>query len=544
MSTPPASLLVRSLLVATAACLLSQELAAQCLAWDVDAIVPQYYDRLGASVDGHNGSLVVGVPGHFGQGEALVFDITASGAVQTGLLWPSDIGAQDQFGQAVAIRGDVIVVGCPGDDAGAFGAGSAYAYERFFGVWLKTAKLQASVPTSSASFGSCVAVGDTWIAVGAPFDSSAAPFAGLVSLFQKTTAGWVLRQEEFGLNAYERFGSALAIRGGTLAVGAPGDGAGRVDLFEMGQLTWTPGPVLTPTGGSSTAEFGSSVDVFANRVLVGARSDSLLAPNAGAAYLFANTGTGWKQRQRFVPQQSMTADRFGAAVAIEDEILLVGAPGSDAAAPDAGEVHVFTESTVELGGFPLWVEKSSVTPLGAQAGTQLSGGFGSALAVDKFRFWVGSPDEDTSEADAGRVRTYTMTDDGCASLSVGPPEVSAHNPVQIDFELRAPAGLGGLPYFLLGSASGSTPGILIGSVLLPLELPDLYGDLLLFGANHGAVQNNLAYLDADGCAEASIDLAALGYPLLQGTTLTHSYFVFHAGGALYASPPVSVQIFY
>ena len=387
-------------------------------------------------------------------------------------------------------------------------------------------------------------MGDGWIAVGAPFDSSAAPFAGLVSLFQKTTGGWVLRQEEPGTNAFERFGTALAMTGGTLAVGAPGVGAGRVELFEMAQTSWLAGPVLNPTGGSADAEFGSALDAFSNRVLVGARSDSALAPGAGAAYLFANTGSGWKQRQRLVSSSPSANDRFGAAVAIDDEWFLVGAPGADTAAPDSGAVFVFGESTVELGGFPLWIEHSSLTPLGAAAGTHLNGGFGSALAMDKFRFWAGTPGEDTVEVDAGRVRTYTMTDVGCAPLSVGPSEVSSHQPTKIEFELHAPAALGGLPYFLLGSASGSAPSTLVGGLPLPLNLPDPYGDLLLFGANKGAVQTNLAFLDADGKGKASIDLAALGFPLVQGMSLTHSYFVFNGGVALFVSPPVSVELYY
>ena len=228
MSTPPPRPSLRSLFVAAALSFLCGDSVAQCPAWSLDALVPQFDDRLGASVDGQGGSLVVGVPGHFGQGQALVFEITSAGAVQTGLLWPSGLGPRDQFGHAVAVSGNVIVVGAPGDDDGAFGAGAVYVYERVFGVWLQTAKLQA-------------------------------PFAGLVSLFQKTTGGWVLRQEEPGTNAFERFGTALAMTGGTVAVGAPGVGAGRVELFEMAQTSWLAGPVLNPTGGSADAEFGSAL---------------------------------------------------------------------------------------------------------------------------------------------------------------------------------------------------------------------------------------------------------------------------------------------
>jgi hypothetical protein len=540
MTTSILPRLARFVATAAAASAFALAAQAQCPAWTIEALVPQFDDHLGSAVAGEGGTWVVGVPGHFGQGQALVFDATATGAVQTGLLWPNDLSSQDGFGSAVAIHGDVIAVGVPGDDDTTFGAGSVYVFERFFGVWLQTAKLQAAVPSASASFGSAVATGDGWIAVGAPFDSSAAPFTGRISLFQKTQSGWVLRQEESGTAPFERYGTSLAIHGGTMAVGAPGSGTGRVELFDAALWKWLPGPTLFPTGASSAAEFGCAVDVFANRVLVGARSDETDAPGAGAAYLFANTGAGWTQRQRFSPLTPAINDRFGASVGVGDEWMLVGSPGDDVAALDGGSAHLFVESATQTGGFVAWEEKSIITPLGAQAGV----GFGDTLGVDGFRLWIGAPDEDTQAGDAGRVFAYTMSEVGCASLAVGPQEVSAQSPTTLEFSLNAGAALGGLPYFLLGSASGSATPTMVGGLPLPLVLPDTYGDLLLFGANTSPVPNNIGFLDADGHASVSIDLASLGYPLVQGAILSHAYFVFSGGLSLFVSEPATVEVLF
>lgn len=525
---------------ATAASLLTLGASAQCPSWTIDAVVPQVNDHLGAAVAGQAGSWVVGVPGHFGEGQALVFDATPAGAVQTALLWPNDLSAQDGFGSSVAIFGDVIAVGSPGDDDGIFGAGSVYVFERFFGVWLQTAKLQAATPSASASFGDSVAVGNGWIAVGAPFDSTAAPFAGSVTLFQKTQSGWVLRQEEHGAAAFERFGTSVAMHGGTLAVGAPGVGEGRAELFEAAQTSWLVGPTLKPVGATSGAEFGSSIAVFANRVLVGARSDSGLAVGAGSAYLFADTGAGWKQRQHLTSQTPAANDRFGASVAVGDEWILVGAPGSDLAASNGGAAFLYDESTIQTGGFPLWSLESTITALGSQADS----GFGSVLGVDGFRMWIAAPDEDAKETGAGRVHAYTTTDVGCASLAVGPQEVSATSPTSVEFSINAGAALAGMPYFMLGSAAGSATPTMVGGLPLPLVLPDPYGDLLLFNPNSGAIQNTVGYLDSDGHASATIDFASLGYPLVQGATLSHAYFVFNGGLALFVSEPATVDVIF
>lgn len=515
---------------------------APCNAWAVDTSSPQLDDRFGASLDGVGGTWVVGAPGRLGSGQVLVQDVKPSGATLAALLWPSDLSVQDSFGASVALDGDVIVVGCPGDDDGLFGAGSAYVFERFLGSWVQTAKLQAGSVGVAASFGSSVAVDGGWIAVGAPFDSQVAGVAGRVSLFEKSGGSWVHRQDVPSGAANSRFGTSLDFDAGLLAVGQPGLGVGHVQILERFGATWITTADLTPPGASAKAEFGCSVTLDHGLLLGGARSDSVASDSAGAAYLFGLSGTTWSFVQRLEAKVPGAGDRFGAAVELDGSRALIGAPGEDSTALNAGCAHSFERTTIlGAGGFALWDEVAAFGCLGAESGAA----FGSAVGLDADHVWIASPDEDTASANAGRVHAFSFETSECSPLSVGPLEVSASAPDKLEFALHTDPLLAGLPFFLLGSSIGTTPGVQVGGQLLPLNLLDGgYGDATLFHAGLGGPITNIGLLDANGDGVASIDLSAIAAPILQGMTLHHAYFVFSGGLALYASPAVGVEVLF
>ncbi|MDF1798477.1 MAG: hypothetical protein P1V81_04825 [Planctomycetota bacterium] len=515
---------------------------APCNVWAVDTSSPQLDDRFGASLDGVGGTWVVGAPGRLGSGQALVQEVKLSGTTLAGLLWPSDLSVQDNFGASVALDGDVIVVGCPGDDDGQFGAGSAYVFERFLGSWVQTAKLQAGSVGLAASFGSAVAVQSGWIAVGAPFDSQVAGVAGRVSLFEKSGGSWVHRQDVPAGAANSRFGTSLDFDAGRLAVGQPGLGAGHVQILERFGSTWITTADLTPPGASAKAEFGCSVSLDHGLLLGGARSDSIAMDSAGAAFLFGLSGTTWSFAQRLEASTPGASDRFGAAVELHGSRALIGAPGEDSTALNAGCAHSFGRTTNPgPGGFALWSEVATYGSLGAETGAA----FGSALGLDADHVWIAAPDEDTAADNAGRVHAFSFERSDCAPLAVGPLEVSASSLDRLEFVLHADPVLAGLPFFLLGSSLGTTPGVHVGGQLLPLNLLDGgYGDETLFHAGLAGPITNIGLLDAKGDGVASIDLSAIASPILQGMTLHHAYFVFNGGLAYYASPAVGVEVLF
>ena len=93
----------------------------------------------------------------------------------------SDVAANDRFGWSVAVSSNRIVVGVPYEDTTASDAGSAYIFD-IDGNEL--AKIQASDAGSGDRFGTAVAVSNSRIVVGAPYEDTAASNAGAGYVFK------------------------------------------------------------------------------------------------------------------------------------------------------------------------------------------------------------------------------------------------------------------------------------------------------------------------------------------------------------------------
>lgn len=200
------------------------------------------------------------------------------------------------------------------------------------------------------------------------------------------------------------FGYAIAIDGTTAAISAPwtgGDDHGRVFLFELTGGTWTSGPVLDAPAGLQY--FGFAVDVDGDLVAVGApRADGAVAD--GSAFVFRRGAPDYTQEDVTVPGAVAESDRFGYAVAISAETLIVGAPETNAGANDTGSVWTFVPG-------PPWTMGEQLLPTeiaNARFGTSV------ALARGGLLLAVGAPgDGPVADDRRGVVYVYrraTVTD--------------------------------------------------------------------------------------------------------------------------------------
>ncbi|MBU1695026.1 MAG: FG-GAP repeat protein, partial [Verrucomicrobia bacterium] len=153
-------------------------------------------DRFGYAVAVAGDTAVVGAySNQTGQGAAYIFYRDEGGAGnwgQAAKLTASDGAAGDEFGYAVCITGDTVVVGARHDDDGGADAGSAYVFYRDEGGadnWGQVKKLTASDGAAGDEFSYSVSVeGDTAV-IGAPFDDDAAAAAGSAYVFYRDQGG-------------------------------------------------------------------------------------------------------------------------------------------------------------------------------------------------------------------------------------------------------------------------------------------------------------------------------------------------------------------
>jgi hypothetical protein len=105
------------------------------------------------------------------------------------------------------------------------------------------------------------------------------------------------------------------------------------------------------------------------------------------------------------------------------------------------------------------------------------------------------------------------------------------------FALDGGPGLAGRVYVVLGSLSGTQPGVAFSpGLVLPLN-PDLYFDFLLNHPASGFFPGALGLLDASGRASASFGIPAQSNPVFTGLQLHHAWLA----PLSFASEPVGLR---
>jgi hypothetical protein len=280
-------------------------------------------------------------------------------------LWTSD-GNRNSFGSAVAIDGDLAVVGAPFDRDKGRTAGAAYIFERCGDTWVQKAKVYPDLgpdalagdapldppddPPPLAEFGTAVAIDGKTVVIGAPYEASTSRLAGAAYVFQLRGGQWLLKAKLHGSDeaSFDHFGAAVAIEDDTVAVGSPshahdGTASGAVYLFERHGQTWTPKGEIRPADPTGDDGFGASVALDGKRLVAGAPNHALAGVHEGAAYVYKRSGHAWAQEALLVPDDGAASDAFGASVGIDGKRVVVGSPYNDenALTTDAGAAYVF-----------------------------------------------------------------------------------------------------------------------------------------------------------------------------------------------------------
>jgi Cadherin-like beta sandwich domain/FG-GAP repeat len=314
-----------------------------------------------------------------------VYVFTRSGAVwsQQAYIKASNTGSGDTFGWSVALSGDTLAVGAPGEASDGSSqtnnslpnAGAAYVFTRSGTVWRQQAYIKASNPDSDDSFGYSVALSGDTLAVGADREASNATGvdgdqddntlvnAGAVYVLTRSGAAWsqqaYIKASNTGSN--DVFGWSLALFGETLAVGAAGEAGsaggingnqnddsapltGAVYVFTRSGAAWSQQAYIKASNAEETDQFGWGIALTGDILAVGApREDSSATgvggdpgndglTDSGAVYLFTRSGTVWSQQDYIKAAVTDNGDFFGYSVALSDSSLAVGAPGEDSKA--------------------------------------------------------------------------------------------------------------------------------------------------------------------------------------------------------------------
>ncbi|NBW80128.1 hypothetical protein EBR21_00085 [bacterium] len=283
------------------------------------------------------------------------------------------------FGKVISLNADTLVVGSRYDassvrtitngsgassDESALESGAAFVYRRVGSNWSQEAYIKAANGDANDSFGNAVSISGDTIAIGAMHESSAesvitngssasssngASDSGAVYVYRRSGSNW--SQEAFikpsNSDADDWFGQSVALSGETLVVGSPSEdssqnnvsngqpastnnsstNSGAAYVFRRNGSKWTEEAYLKATNAAANDEFGRSVSISGETIVVG----TPVRAGTGAAYIFGRSGNSWSQEAYVTAVNANNGDAFANALAVSGDTLVVGAYLEDAA---------------------------------------------------------------------------------------------------------------------------------------------------------------------------------------------------------------------
>lgn len=213
------------------------------------------------------------------------------------------------MGWSTALSGERALVGAPYENDQGTAAGAVYVFERdASGSWQQVAQLRSSDGEEGYYFGVAVALELDCALVGTPGDDEPVHSSGSVLVFERDAAGvWhEIVKLETGRPG-EGFGTDVAMQGHRAVIGAPfpDDQPGNVFVYERDALgQWIQTALLTASDGAGANQFGTSVALSGDRILIGADLDSDQGLFAGSAYVFErDSGGNWVEQAKLLAER-------------------------------------------------------------------------------------------------------------------------------------------------------------------------------------------------------------------------------------------------
>jgi FG-GAP repeat protein len=177
--------------------------------------------------------------------------------------------------------------------------------------------------------------------------------------------------------ADDLFGFSVALSGSTAVVGANSEnsGAGAAYVFARSGTTWTQQAKLTASDAAANDNFGNSVAISGSTAVVGAPSKN---SSTGMTYVFVRSGTAWSEQAKLTASDGAADDNFGFSVATSGSAAVVGAPGKNLG---AGAAYMFVRSGTA------WSQQAKITAADRAANDN----FGNSVAISSSTAVVAAP---------------------------------------------------------------------------------------------------------------------------------------------------------
>lgn len=257
--------------------------------------------------------------------------------------------------------------------------------------WIESTQIKSSDGVNGDEFGHSLNISGDRMVVGAPLANGR---VGAAYVFEFDGNNWNETAKLTASNAYgsDNFGHSVVIDGDMILVGAPNHTGGIVYSFEFDGNIWDETAIITSSDPKVGGRFGLAMSLKNNQVLIGADGNNGSDISSGAAYLFEYNGDDWTQKAKLFNTDGINVKDFGKSVALGNgQIIVVSRSNSVSPA----YAHVFEQNDNQ------WIQTSTITS-NAQFSSYT---FGTALAVYNDQLYISSY-YDNGSNDSGGIEVY------------------------------------------------------------------------------------------------------------------------------------------
>lgn len=342
------------------------------------------------------------------------------------ISFPSVGQAGDNFGSSVSASNNFAIIGSPKASTTYPNAGKAYIFEYISSNWTLIFTLQAFDAGGGDNFGSSTTLNmlssPAWALVGAPYHTvSGSSGCGATYLFKQNSTNWIsytqLVPPILGMNYQFGFSTALSSNWAVVSAPLKAMSTGEVYLYNFNQ-NWAYNLSLISPNPHPGDEFGYSVAIDGNNILVGDILGYTTIMNSGTAYLFGQDMGGpnnWGQIKQFISLTPTNTDYFGCSVSISGNIILIGASG----ALLYGAVYVFHQDVAGN-----WNNTSIISNANGATGDR----FGNSVAINGLNGMIGGLNANSGLGKIQTIQFPNSNDNGAPNILYtiqDPPPTSA-----------------------------------------------------------------------------------------------------------------------
>jgi hypothetical protein len=299
---------------------------------------PERGDYFGCSVSINGDYAIVGASGSVYRkaykGCVYIFKREGSNWIQQAEITGSSMNS-GEFGASVSINGDYAIMGSPSYATSNYG-GAAYIFKREGANWVQHDKLMSAERYDR--FGDSVSIsGDYAVAATELSVNSFRGISGAAYVFNRDGTSWTqqakLRASDGSMS--DSFGCSVSISGDYFVVGA----TGCAYIFKREGTNWTEQTKLSEVKGS----VGDSVFICGDYVIIGAPNDNnvLGGTRSGSAYVFEREDTNWARQVKLTAEDGQRSDNFGSSVSMDGNYIIVGTRGDDDNGTNSGSAYIF-----------------------------------------------------------------------------------------------------------------------------------------------------------------------------------------------------------